>query len=110
HLANDFLHLAMIYLCLTSFTVCNDTVMWARLEANIVPYMAQWSSASFVAKCCIEVNSENPFAFNESLERNYDSGYIAVCMPLKQYNSFFLLRHLDRNHTLGAQPIFSAFT
>ncbi|KAF6750830.1 hypothetical protein DFP72DRAFT_1071979 [Ephemerocybe angulata] len=76
------------------------------IHSSLLP--VSWHSPSLKAKCCVEVNSENPFAFNESLEQNYHSGYVtvhqkkSVRMPLELYNSYVSLDLFDPKHVIGA--------
>ena len=111
HLANDFLHEVRIHPLLSPFAVCSDSAMWGRLVSTITPYMMQWRSPNFVRKCCVEVNSLNPFTFNGLQEHNYHSEFIrvhaktSVRLSITEYNCFVGEGLLDPNHIIGVSRV-----
>ncbi|KAG6847247.1 hypothetical protein H0H93_009287 [Arthromyces matolae] len=107
HLANDFLYLQAIYPGTPAYDICANDTIYSRLKAAIPPYMAQWRSPEYLSSCGGTANSTNPFAFNETANRNYSASHIhvfrriTVLVPADLVDSYARQGLLDPDHTIG---------
>lgn len=112
HCINDFGHVARLWLGAPSRVVCSDDTSFAEFKAAYFTFMSQWDSPKFIKRVAGHVNSSNPFAFNESADREYCHGYIKVFrstsarMPAALYNEYVSRGLFDVNHTFGEPQFF----
>jgi hypothetical protein len=111
HMANDFLHLLGIFPGTPAWVICSDDGKFLIFKAALISFMARWSSSEFLLKTAGNAisSNDNPFAFNETSNRNYMSSYLEVYKRVKAkvsghvYNCLVRTGQLDPNHTIGMQ-------
>lgn len=112
HLANDFCYTIALYPGTPVHALCNSDVLYLAFKAAIPLYMQQWRDKEFLRKCAGQSNSDNPFAFNVTSNKNYLSSYIHVFrkervrVPADLYNLYQSQGLLDASHTIGVSNFY----
>jgi len=107
HVANDFLHLESIYPGTPSRLICEGDEEFQQFASSVERYLKSFTEPEFLDKVTSIPNSDNPFTFNETSNKNYMNGYIHVFrrtrarVPRELYVNYCRKGLLDPDHTVG---------
>jgi hypothetical protein len=107
HTANDILYELALFPGTPCHVICRDGEVYEAFKAYLHHYMMKFEAKAFLAKLSSVTNSDNPFSFNETSNRNFLASAVKVfrrvkvSVPTELYNTYQLLGLLDPDHTIG---------
>jgi hypothetical protein len=106
-MGNDILYRLGIHPFCPALTICQSDELFAALQNFIPNFMAKFTSQKFFKDCGGDANSNNPFAFNYSVDKKFIASYVDVFrreevrVPIDLYNLYLSQGLLDPEHTIG---------
>ena len=115
HTTSDFLHTIGLHPLMPCYLICKDDALYTHFKFCIVKYLQTWVSAAYMKAASGQANSANPFAYNYTAGKNYQSIYVEVYrkeqvrMDLGDWVKLWKKGYFDRNHIIG-QCIYIIFS